>query len=146
MLFVLTVPYSFQSRDTHAHWATLPRHWQHILANAQHARQWLHKQSQCWCRVGMLFLPKDEKLANLAKQIVEDVVKKEGHCHIVGWRDVPVVHEVVGRMARDAEPRIVQVWHCHALSSSIITILPLPVPSCFSLTMDAGLWGQHLWH
>ena len=68
----------------------------------------------------MLFLPKDEKLANLAKQIVEDVVKKEGHCHIVGWRDVPVVHDVVGRMARDAEPRIVQVRHCGAFSSSFL--------------------------
>ena len=63
----------------------------------------------------MLFLPKDESLANLAKKVVEDVVEKEGHCHVVGWRDVPVVHEVVGRMARDAEPRIVQV---HALSAS----------------------------
>ena len=87
----------------------------------------------------MLFLPKDEKLADLAKQIVEDVVNKEGHCHIVGWRDVPVVHEVVGRMARDAEPRIVQVRHCHALSSNIITVLPLPVPSCFSLIINVGL-------
>ena len=77
----------------------------------------------------MLFLPKDERLADLAKQIVEDVVKKEGHCHIVGWRDVPVVHDVVGRMARDAEPRIVQVWLRHALSSHSIAILPVPVPS-----------------
>ena len=57
----------------------------------------------------MLFLPKDEALADLAKKVIEDVVEKEGHCHVVGWRDVPVVHEVVGRMARDAEPRIVQV-------------------------------------
>jgi glutamate synthase (ferredoxin) len=57
----------------------------------------------------MLFLPKDEKLADLAKKVVADVVKQEGHCRIVGWRDVPVVHEVVGRMARDAEPRIAQV-------------------------------------
>lgn len=57
----------------------------------------------------MLFLPKDQALADLAKKVIEDVVEKEGHCHVVGWRDVPVVHEVVGRMARDAEPRIVQV-------------------------------------
>lgn len=66
----------------------------------------------------MLFLPKDEALANLAKKVIEDVVEKEGHCHVVGWRDVPVVHEVVGRMARDAEPRIVQV-HTHAVSGSV---------------------------
>ncbi len=60
-------------------------------------------------RVGMLFLPNDDKLAALAKQIVEDVVKAEGRCHIVGWRDVPVVKEVVGPLARATEPRIVQV-------------------------------------
>ena len=57
----------------------------------------------------MLFLPNDDKLAALAKQIVEDVVKVEGRCHIVGWRDVPVVKEVVGPLARATEPRIVQV-------------------------------------
>ena len=83
----------------------------------------------------MLFLPKDEKLANLAKQIVEDVVKKEGHCHIVGWRDVPVVHEVVGRMARDAEPHIVQVWHCHALSSKFCPFL------CHPASASSWMWA-----
>lgn len=57
----------------------------------------------------MLFLPNDDKLAALAKQIVEDVVKAEGRCHIVGWRDVPVVKEVVGPLAKATEPRIVQV-------------------------------------
>lgn len=61
------------------------------------------------CRVGMLFLPNDDKLAALAKQIIEDVVKAEGRCHIVGWRDVPVVKEVVGPLAKATEPRIVQV-------------------------------------
>ena len=64
-------------------------------------------------RVGMLFLPNDDKLAALAKQIVEDVVKAEGRCHIVGWRDVPVVKEVVGPLARATEPRIVQVQILH---------------------------------
>lgn len=57
----------------------------------------------------MLFLPNDDKLAALAKQIIEDVVKAEGRCHIVGWRDVPVVKEVVGPLAKATEPRIVQV-------------------------------------
>ncbi|BDA41678.1 Ferredoxin-dependent glutamate synthase, chloroplastic [Coccomyxa sp. Obi] len=60
--------------------------------------------------VGMLFLPNDDKLAALAKQIIEDVVKAEGRCHIVGWRDVPVVKEVVGPLAKATEPRIVQVF------------------------------------
>ena len=99
-------------------------------ADACQARQWLYEQARCLRRVGMLFLPKDEKLADLAKQIVEDVVKKEGHCHIVGWRDVPVVHEAVGRMARDAEPRIVQVWHRHALGSHNGIVMRFLVLSC----------------
>lgn len=59
----------------------------------------------------MLFLPNDDKLAALAKTVVEDVVKAEGRCHIVGWRDVPVVKEVVGRQAAAVQPRIVQVRH-----------------------------------
>ena len=57
----------------------------------------------------MLFLPNDDKLAAQSKQIVEDVVKAEGRCRVVGWRDVPVDHSVVGRMARATEPRIVNV-------------------------------------
>lgn len=61
--------------------------------------------------MGMLFLPNDDKLAALAKRVVEDVVKAEGRCHIVGWRDVPVVKEVVGRQAAAVQPRIVQVRH-----------------------------------
>ena len=61
------------------------------------------------CRVGMLFLPNDDKLAALARQTVEDVVEAEGRCRIVGWRVVPVVPEVVGRLAKVTEPRIAQV-------------------------------------
>jgi glutamate synthase domain-containing protein 1 len=57
----------------------------------------------------MLFLPNDDKLAAQAKQIVEDVVAAEGRCTIAGWRDVPVDHSIVGRMAKITEPRIVQV-------------------------------------
>ncbi len=77
----------------------------------------------------MIFLPKDEALADLAKQVVEDVVKQEGHCHVVGWRDVPVAHEVVGRMARDAEPRIVQV------SGLIALVCMLAYRSCHTCMM-----------
>ncbi len=66
-------------------------------------------------RVGMLFLPNDDKLAAQAKQIVEDVIASEGRCHVAGWRDVPVDHTIVGRMAKATEPRIVQVGCQHAL-------------------------------
>lgn len=57
----------------------------------------------------MLFLPNDDELAAQAKQIVKDVVAAEGRCTIAGWRDVPVDHSIVGRMAKITEPRIVQV-------------------------------------
>jgi glutamate synthase domain-containing protein 1 len=57
----------------------------------------------------MLFLPDEDKLAAEARSIIEDVVAAEGRCRIAGWRDVPVVREVVGPLARENEPRIVQV-------------------------------------
>lgn len=57
----------------------------------------------------MLFLPNDDKLAAQAKQIVEDVIASEGRCKVAGWRNVPVDHTIVGRMAKATEPRIVQV-------------------------------------
>lgn len=61
------------------------------------------------CRVGMVFLPNDDKLEAESRQILEDVVAAEGRCHIVGWRKVPVDRDVVGRLARVTEPRIWQV-------------------------------------
>ena len=57
----------------------------------------------------MLFLPDDDKLEAEARSIIEDVVAAEGRCRIAGWRDVPVVKEVVGPLARANEPRVVQV-------------------------------------
>ena len=60
----------------------------------------------------MIFLPNDDKLAEEGKQIVEEVVKAEGRCKVVGWREVPVVKDVVARMARATEPRIWQVGPC----------------------------------
>ena len=60
-------------------------------------------------RVGMIFMPNDDKHEADAKQIIEDTVKAEGRCKIVGWRDVPVDSAVVGRFARVTQPRIKQV-------------------------------------
>ena len=60
-------------------------------------------------RVGMVFLPNDDKLAAEGKDIVETVVRKEGRCKITAWREVPVDKTVVGRMAKLTEPRVVQV-------------------------------------
>lgn len=58
--------------------------------------------------VGMMFLPNDDALVPVCKKVVEDAAAAEGLA-IVGWRDVPVDQEVVGRMARATQPRIVQV-------------------------------------
>ena len=58
-----------------------------------------------------MFLPNDDKLAEAAKQIVEDVVKAEGRCKVIGWREVPVDDAVVARMAKITQPRIWQVSH-----------------------------------
>jgi glutamate synthase domain-containing protein 1 len=60
-------------------------------------------------RVGMVFLPNDDKLAAEATEIIKQVVAKEGRCMIKAWRDVPVDRTVVGRLAKLTEPRIVQV-------------------------------------
>lgn len=57
----------------------------------------------------MVFLPNDEELEKKSIAIFEDVVKKEG-LTVLGWRDVPVDKEVVGRLAKQTEPRIKQVF------------------------------------
>ena len=58
--------------------------------------------------VGMVFLPKTEAGANTARQLIEQVLS--ANClTILGWRVVPVHPEVLGRQARDNEPRIEQV-------------------------------------
>jgi len=58
--------------------------------------------------VGMVFLPKAEAGANTARQLIEQVLS--ANClTILGWRVVPVHPEVLGRQARDNEPRIEQV-------------------------------------
>lgn len=56
----------------------------------------------------MVFLPNDDKLAEESIDIIKHVVKSEGRCKIKAWRDVPVNKEVVGRLAKLTEPRIVQ--------------------------------------
>lgn len=61
----------------------------------------------------MLFLPNDDKLEAQSKQIIEDVVAREGHCKLVGFRDVPVDSDVVGRLAKVTQPRICQVFLQH---------------------------------
>ena len=74
------------------------------------------------CRVGMVFLPNDDKLAAEARDIIEHVVAKEGRCKVKAWRDVPVDKSVVGRLAKATEPRIVQVCPLHSESLAIACV------------------------
>jgi glutamate synthase domain-containing protein 1 len=60
------------------------------------------------CRVGMVFMPNDDALEAQAKAITEEVVAAEG-LTLLGWRQVPVSPEVVGRFAKATQPRIWQV-------------------------------------
>ncbi len=59
--------------------------------------------------VGMFFLPQDELKRNQAKNIFEVITKKEG-LNFLGWREVPVHPEVLGKTAVDCMPCIMQAF------------------------------------
>jgi glutamate synthase (ferredoxin) len=60
------------------------------------------------CGVGMVFLPQDEEGAQKCKDMITKTSEGRGF-EVLGWRDVPVNHDVVGVMARDTEPKIAQI-------------------------------------
>ena len=59
--------------------------------------------------VGMFFFPQDELKRNQAKNIFEVIVKKEG-LNFLGWREVPIHPEVLGKTAVDCMPCILQAF------------------------------------
>ena len=59
--------------------------------------------------VGMVFLPADPAGQLACQEILDDVIAEEGQ-ELIGWRDVPVVPESIGWLAREAMPRIRQVF------------------------------------
>lgn len=59
--------------------------------------------------VGMFFLPQDELKRNQAKKIFEVIVAKEG-LKFLGWREVPICQEILGRKALDCMPCIMQAF------------------------------------
>ncbi|MCG9890127.1 MAG: glutamate synthase-related protein [Thermosynechococcaceae cyanobacterium MS004] len=59
--------------------------------------------------VGMIFLPTSPEGAALAKQIFETVAQEE-KLEVLGWREVPVYADCLGRQARENQPRIEQVF------------------------------------
>ena len=59
--------------------------------------------------VGMFFLPQDELKRNQAKKIFEVIEKKEG-LNFLGWREVPIHPEILGKTAVDCMPCIMQAF------------------------------------
>jgi len=79
--------------------------------------QWLAEQGVQMpptenCGVGMVFLPQEDQAATTARQIVEQVLVKEG-LTVLGWREVPVQSKLLGVQARENQPQISQVLVAH---------------------------------
>ena len=58
--------------------------------------------------IGMFFFPQDKFIRAQAKKMLETLCEKEG-LKFLGWRQVPVRQEVLGKTARDCMPSI---WQC----------------------------------
>ncbi|MGK7925655.1 MAG: glutamate synthase-related protein [Spirulina sp.] len=58
--------------------------------------------------IGMVFLPREEEKAREGRNHIEAIVKDE-NLEVLGWREVPIVPEVLGRQAKENLPRIEQV-------------------------------------
>ena len=59
--------------------------------------------------VGMVFLPPQPKALAKGRDLISRVIKDEGLV-LLGWREVPVDRDKIGRDARDACPHICQVF------------------------------------
>ena len=57
--------------------------------------------------VGMFFFPQNELERNRAKKLFETICESEG-CTFLGWREVPVNPNLLGKAARDCMPSIWQ--------------------------------------
>ncbi|MBN3040947.1 MAG: glutamate synthase subunit alpha, partial [Candidatus Omnitrophica bacterium] len=58
---------------------------------------------------GLVFFPREEKERLFCKDVFKKVVQEEGQ-GILGWRQVPVDNSVIGKVARETEPVIEQVF------------------------------------
>lgn len=59
--------------------------------------------------VGMFFFPQDNLKRRFAMKMLEIITEKEGLKHL-GWREVPVHPEILGKKARDCMPCIMQCF------------------------------------
>ena len=57
--------------------------------------------------IGMFFFPQEALRRNQAMKMFELIAAREG-MEFIGWREVPVCREVLGRKALDKMPRIMQ--------------------------------------
>jgi len=57
--------------------------------------------------IGMFFFPQDELKRNQSKKMFEIIVEKEG-LEFLGWREVPIDSSVLGHMAVECMPHIMQ--------------------------------------
>ncbi|MBN1562585.1 MAG: glutamate synthase large subunit [Anaerolineae bacterium] len=59
--------------------------------------------------MGVVFLPRDNDQANACISMFNEVVQNEGLA-VITWRDVPVEPDVLGEIARAAEPVVKQIF------------------------------------
>ena len=59
--------------------------------------------------IGMFFFPQDELKKNQAKKMFEVIIEKEG-LKFLGWREVPIVPEILGHKALECMPCIMQAF------------------------------------
>ena len=59
--------------------------------------------------VGMIFLPREKKLADRCQALLEKLVEQEGG-EVLGWRTVPTRSGILGELARSTEPRVAQLF------------------------------------
>jgi len=58
---------------------------------------------------GCVFLPRDPKEREQAQKLLEQAIVSAGQ-KVLGWRDVPTNNEKLGQTAKDAEPKIRQIF------------------------------------
>jgi glutamate synthase domain-containing protein 2/glutamate synthase domain-containing protein 1/glutamate synthase domain-containing protein 3 len=58
---------------------------------------------------GLVFMPENAKELDLCRRALERAVKEAG-CTVIGWRKVPVDSSVIGRTAKETQPRIEQIF------------------------------------
>ena len=59
--------------------------------------------------VGMVFLPRKDNQSSYCVGVLESEFKKQG-LQVIGWRKVPVKTEIVGKIAAQTEPKIMQIF------------------------------------